>query len=174
MRDWSNDHPYNILRLINVILLFFHRIQIIMENNNASIASLIQKTYQCISGNNHTERDWQTYRTLFIPDARLTIVLKGNNTNQLLVYTIDDYIQNISQLLGDSSFFERDVQHRIEYQDSFAVVWSDYEARIVPQGEIIYTGTNCFQLYFDGNQWRIISLLWERKAKPEFFENPHS
>jgi hypothetical protein len=49
-------------------------------------------------------------------------------------------------MVGDVSFFERDVNHRIDWQDSFALVWSEYEARRSPEGAVIYSGTNCFHL----------------------------
>ena len=141
-----------------------------MHHHDQAIASLLHLTYQCISGSKPEERDWNTYRAQFIPEARLNIVLNNENKVTVSVNTVDDYVRDATQLIGNSPFFEKDVAHRIEYKDNFALVWSDYEARKSPDGEIIYTGTNCFQMIFDGHRWKIISMLWERKARPTFFK----
>lgn len=129
-----------------------------------NLEQLLHRLYECISGNSNADRKWDEYASYFLPTAQLNIV---NQQKEIVSKTVQEYIDDFISIIGDVTFFEKDVSHRIERVDSFAVVWSDYEARRVPDGEVIYAGTNCFQFLYNGKDWKVISLLWERKVRPQ-------
>jgi hypothetical protein len=129
------------------------------------LLNIIEEVYKCISGYKDTERDWDKYLTLFMPGAKLNIIYDNGNSKAVESKSVVEYIDYFLSIIGNNAFFERQISYRIEYVDSFAVVSSDYEARFSPIGPVVYSGTNCFQLYFNGKNWSIISILWERKVK---------
>ena len=138
-------------------------------NKETSVIAVVQSLYQCISGGYNAERDWRRYTSLFLPNAVITVIssTSDNNTRIIDSTTVANYIDYFIRVIGDMPFYEKEVTHRIEFMDSYAIYWSDYEARLNLSSEPIYKGTNCFQLVFHEDKWSFISALWERKLKAE-------
>jgi hypothetical protein len=140
------------------------------SNINAEelLVDVVNNLYQCLSGFSNAERNWEDYASLFSPDATIFVISNDSEKRTIESKTVSGYIDYFTHVIGDRSFYEKEVARRIEFKDSFAVYWSDYEARLSAMGDPIYTGTNCFQLYQSNDRWLVISILWERKLKPEF------
>ena len=73
-----------------------------------SIDSILAATYEVISGPAGKKRDWDRFRSLFYPGARLipTGKRQGESEVQARVLTPDDYIQRSAPRLEKEGFFE--------------------------------------------------------------------
>jgi len=57
----------------------------------------------------------------------------------------------------DAGFFEFEVGRRVEHTENIAHVWSDFEVRSKPQGEVLDRGVNSISLFFRDQRWWISS-----------------
>ncbi|HEX8920464.1 MAG TPA: hypothetical protein VF766_03235, partial [Pyrinomonadaceae bacterium] len=92
-----------------------------------SIDSILAALYDVISGPAGKKRDWDRFRSLFAPGARLIPTgprrppgsapdapLTGKEEHASRALTPEDYITRSSKLLEERGFFEREVARRTE------------------------------------------------------------
>ncbi|MFQ5550626.1 MAG: nuclear transport factor 2 family protein [Gemmatimonadales bacterium] len=125
-----------------------------------SIDAIITATYDVISGPADEPRDWDRFRSLFAPGARL---IPTDNGPQMT--TADEYAEAADQFFRQTSFFERELGRVVEQYGWIAHAFSSYESRTDPDGPVIDSGVNSFQLYFDGRRWWIVTILWDRASR---------
>src|SRR5690348_17772964 len=86
------------------------------EDDVRSIDSILAATYDVISGPAGKKRDWDRFRSLFYPGARLIPV--GRSASEVdvraRVLSPEDYIDRSSPFLEKEGFFERSISNRIE------------------------------------------------------------
>jgi len=129
----------------------------------ATIDSIIAAVYDVISGPAKTPRNWDRFRSLFIPGARL-IPTGRRPTGEVAsrVSTAEEYIQRSSPLLEQNGFFEREVSRRVEKFANIAHVFSTYESRRArDDAQPFARGINSFQLMNDGKRWWIVTIFWQ-------------
>ena len=121
--------------------------------------------YAAISGPKGQPRDWQRFRSLFIPGARLIPAMRraaGGTTPA--VWTVEDYIAEAGPRLEQDGFFEREI-HRTS--DTFGAVlhaFSTYDSRRTPDGQPFARGINSIQLYNDGTRWWVVTIYWDAET----------
>ena len=129
----------------------------------ATMDSTIAALYDVISGPAGKKRDWNRFRSLFIPGARL--IPTGKRPTGEVVSTVIDpegYITRSSKVLEDQGFFEKEIARRTEIFGDIAHVFSTYEARRkVEDKEPFVRGINSIQLMNDGKRWWIVTVFWE-------------
>jgi len=129
-----------------------------------SVDSILTATYEVISGPAGKKRDWDRFRSLFYPGARLIPTGKRPSESDVRarVFTPEEYIQRSSPFLEKEGFFERGVSNKIERYANIAQVFSTYESRHnVDDAEPFQRGINSFQLVFDGKRWWVMTILWQ-------------
>jgi len=127
-----------------------------------SIEHIIGSIYDVISGPGGAPRDWDRFRSLFYPGARLIPSRrddKGVITARVL--SPDDYVTRGKDAFAKDGFYENSIGNRIERWDHIAHVWSTYESRHAKGEKPFARGINSFQLMYDGNRWWILSVYWE-------------
>ena len=132
-----------------------------------SIDSILAATYEVISGPAGKKRDWDRFRSLFYPGARLipTGKRQGESEVQARVLTPDDYIQRSAPRLEKEGFFEHGVSNKIEHYANIAHVFSTYESRRnETDAQPFQRGINSFQLVNDGKRWWIMTIMWQGEA----------
>src|ERR1700744_4778635 len=83
-----------------------------------SIDAIVAAIYDTISGPAGKARDWDRFRSLFVPDARLMPVrvprpdATGPKHNDIAPYTVEDYIERSSPAMVTQGFAERGVANR--------------------------------------------------------------
>lgn len=134
-----------------------------MSEDRRTIDSLIAALYGTISGP-AGERDWDRFRALFIPGARLirTDRSAGEITPQVL--DVEGFISAAAGNLAASAFYEREAARRTESFGAVAHVFSTYEARHAPDTEPFARGINSIQLFADESGWRVSSLAWDEET----------
>lgn len=128
----------------------------------ASVDSIIAALYDVISGP-AGKRDWDRFRSLFIPGARL-IATGVRPTNEVVsrVMTAEDYAQRNGPFFEKSGFFEREAARRTETFGNIAHVFSTYESRHArDDAKPFQRGINSIQLMNDGKRWWIVTVFWQ-------------
>jgi hypothetical protein len=133
--------------------------------DTGSIASLLAALYAVISGGAGEPRDWDRFRALFIPGARLIptnrAIHEGRGGHPPEVMDVETFIRGSTPVLESMGFEERQIAMRVEQFGCIAHVWSTYESRHAP-GEPPFTrGINSIQLYHDGARWWVVTIYWD-------------
>jgi hypothetical protein len=129
-----------------------------------SIDSILAATYDVISGPAGKKRDWDRFRSLFYPGARLIPTGKrpGDTEVRARVLTPGDYVQGSAPRLEKDGFFERGVSNKTDHFGNIAHVFSTYESRHnEADAQPFQRGINSFQLVNDGKRWWIMTIMWQ-------------
>src|SRR5688572_27263017 len=128
----------------------------------ATMDAVVAALYDVISGPAGQKRNWDRFRSLFVPGARL-IPTGRRPTGEVVsrVRTPEEYIQGGAQL-EQNGFFEKEVSRRIEKFGNIAHIFSTYEARRKAEDEKPFMrGINSIQLMNDGKRWWIVTVFWQ-------------
>lgn len=131
-----------------------------------SIDSIIEALYASISGEKGEERDWDRFRNLFIPEAKL--IPTGVNNQGVAGYSawgVEEYIPRVKPFFLENGFIETEVTKEVQRFRNVAHVFSTYQSKNTSEGEIIARGINSIQLYDDGNRWWVVSVFWASENK---------
>jgi len=136
-----------------------------------SADAILEAVYDVISGAAGVPRDWDRFRSLFLPEARLIAVIheKDKGTNTYRRFSPEEYITRAGPFLEKEGFFEQEVHLVIEQFGPIAHVFSTYESRRNrDDAKPFARGINSFQLFHDGNRWWVVSIFWtgEREDLP--------
>ena len=127
-----------------------------------SVDAILTAVYDAISGPAGEARDWDRFRSLFIPGARL-IPTSGPSPQGYgrAVWSPDEYIERAGAGLQRNGFFEREI-HRVEERYGPVVhAFSTYESRrTAADPDPFARGVNSFQLFWDGSRWWVVSIFW--------------
>ncbi|WP_292108655.1 hypothetical protein [Brevundimonas sp.] len=132
----------------------------------ASPEAIVAALYEVISGDAGQARDWDRFRSLFHPTARL--MPSGTDREGRGVVrsvTPDEYIARSEPFLLREGFHEREIARRSERFGRILHVWSTYEtlhSRV--DAEPFARGINSIQLFHDGQRWWILSVYWQAET----------
>ena len=127
-----------------------------------SLDSILKAIYDVISGP-AGDRDWNRFRSLFVPEARLTSATRRDN-GPVLLFSVEDYARGAGGYFKTHPFYESAIANRIQKFGNIAQVFSSYASRIAPNEQPFARGVNSIQLFHDGNRWWVISILWDEES----------
>jgi hypothetical protein len=126
-----------------------------------SIEAITSALYDVISGP-AGPRNWDRMRSLFTPDAHMTVTGKRpDGTMAFRSLTPDDYVSRSGPLLEKEGFFERSIADKTERYGNIAHVFSTYESRHEKGGQPFARGINSIQLVYGWGRWWITSIAWD-------------
>src|SRR5438876_12112433 len=128
----------------------------------ATMDSIVAAVYDVISGP-AGKRDWDRFRSLFIPGARL-IPTGPRPTGEVgsRVLTVEDYVQRAGAAFEKQGFFEREASRRLERFGNIAHIFSTYESRHAKDdAKPFQRGINSIQLMNDGRRWWVVTIFWQ-------------
>ncbi len=130
-----------------------------------TIEGTLARAYDVISGAQGEVRDWQRFHDLFLPGRGMLQAVYRDAEGQARVrhITPEEYATMAQGLFDQEGFYETGLHHRSERFGSIAHVFSTYESRRDPSGEPFARGINSFQLFWDGERWYVISILWDQE-----------
>ena len=134
----------------------------------ASIDAIIAALYDVISGPAGQARDWDRFRSLFLPGARLIATGKNPQTGAVRHVAMDPqgYVERAGPGLERDGFFEREIGRREDRFGNIAHVFSAYESLHTPSDPQPFArGINSIQLYNDGARWWIVTVLWDSERE---------
>ncbi|MFN3668414.1 MAG: hypothetical protein ACK4VY_03845 [Brevundimonas sp.] len=128
----------------------------------ATPEAIVAALYESISGDAGVARDWDRFRALFHPSARLMPIggpAEGPAT--LTPLTPDEYIARAEPFLM-RGFHERETARRLERFGHMAHVFSTYDSRrAAADPQPFARGINSIQLFHDGTRWWVVSVYWQ-------------
>ncbi len=131
----------------------------------ASIDAILTTVYSVISGPAGV-RDWDRFRSLFIPEARLIAVgFNPQGEFQKTAMDVEGYISRAGGYFMENGFFENEIARRTERFGHIAHAFSTYESRHRADDERPFSrGINSFQLMNDGVRWWVVTIYWEAET----------
>ncbi len=129
----------------------------------ASVDGVIAALYEVISGPAGQPRNWDRFRGLFAPGARLIPTGRRPDGSHLMrVLTPDDYAANIGPRLETDGFFEKEIGRVTETYGGIVHAMSAYESFRTAADTVPFSrGINSIQLVNDGKRWWVLTILWE-------------
>lgn len=133
-----------------------------------SVDAIVGALYDSISGPKGQERDWNRFRSLFLPQARL-IPLRGEADGSATpqVLGVEEFVKLVRPDFQRDGFFEVEISHKVEWFGAIAHVFSTYESRKEKDGKPFARGINSIQLVKQGDRWYVVTILWETE-RPGF------
>jgi hypothetical protein len=136
----------------------------------ASPDAILAALYEVISGPAGQARDWDRFRSLYLPGARLvpTGPKKEGAGFFARSMTPDEYVLRATPFLEKEGFYEKEAARRVQRYGNIMQVFSTYESRHDPKDAPFARGINSFQLFFDGTRWWVVTVFWQAETA----ENP--
>ena len=135
----------------------------------ASIDAITTAVYESISGDAGVPRDWDRFRSLFAPGARLMPVASehGQNGRTSTVGNIspDDFATRTGDSFAQDGFYEVEIGNVTETYGDIAHRFSAYASFYTddPDEEPFNRGINSFQYLYDGERWWILTIFWQHE-----------
>lgn len=131
-----------------------------------SVDAIVAAVYDVISGPAGEARDWDRWRSLFMPEARLIALgASGDGAYQPRVMTPEDYVQMAGTRLEETGFFEDEIGRVQEEFGPVVHLFSTYQSkRNLDDPEPFARGINSFQLMHDGSRWWVVTVYWTAES----------
>lgn len=135
-----------------------------------SIEHLMAALYDVISGPAGKPREWDRFRSLFLPDGRMGVIRpeRAAATGQparagdAVFLTPDDYVVRDDPYFRTEGFFERGIHNNVEEFGNLISVWSTYESRhALSDAQPFARGINSLQIVHASGRYWIASILWD-------------
>jgi hypothetical protein len=137
--------------------------------------AIVAAYYASTSGKPGQARDWERFKSLFHPDARL-IAARGTAEGgaAAIILSPTDYVEQNKKYFEKAGFIDSEIARRVESFGYVSHVWSTYESRRAAGAEPYSRGIASIQLLKDGGRWWIINIFWDRErpdnAMPEKYK----
>lgn len=125
-----------------------------------SVDAVIAALYDVISGEAGAPRNWERFKNLFTPDARL--IPTGKNKEGKFNHrsiTPDEYVQMFTSRVT-TGFFERELHRTTEEYGTIVHAFSTYETKETKDGPVTNRGINSIQLLYDGTRYYVVTIFW--------------
>jgi len=130
------------------------------SKDTRSIESTVLALYDVISGEPGSPRDWDRFKNLFKPEARLIPTRKDDQGNLTIkAMTPDEYVQLFSSRIS-TGFFERELSRKVEEYGTVVHVFSTYETKEKKDGPVTNRGINSIQLFKDKDRYYVVNIFW--------------
>jgi hypothetical protein len=125
--------------------------------------AIIGALYASISGAAGEKRNWDRFRSLFVPGARL--IPTGGPPGQPARATMlspDEYAQRAGPSLERDGFYEVEIARTTDQFGRILHAFSSYASRRkLTDAAPFARGINSIQLLNDGTRWWIVSVYWD-------------
>ncbi len=127
-----------------------------------SVDAIVAAVYDVISGPAGETRNWNRWRSLFFPEARLISVgVNRQGETAYRVMTPEDYVELSGASLERNGFFEEEIGRTQEEFGPVVHLFSTYQSKRSPtDAEPFARGINSFQLMHDGSRWWVVTIYW--------------
>ncbi len=118
-------------------------------------AETVRAVYEILSGRADEARDWDRFRALHHPQARIVPV-----SALVEFFDVEGYIKSRTPMLTKNDFYERERSSSERIWGRVAHVLSEYDSRRTLDGEAFAQGVNSYQFVNEGGVWLITSVTW--------------
>ena len=131
-----------------------------LQSDVATIDGIVNAYYDVINGPPGYEFESERDRSLHAPNAIITRVTPGG---ELVRHGLAAEHEPLSEPY-DEGFFETEIGRIVEEYGNLAHVWSTFEIRNDPEGEVVSRGVNSITLYYYEDRWWIASWSTEQEG----------
>jgi len=160
--------------LTAILFCFFAAITIQAQEPNTNylekvttLDSTLETLYSVISGEKGEERNWELFKFLFKPEAKL--IPSGKNrqgTFGVRYLSPDEYIKSSGKWLVENGFFEKEIHRTTNTFGNITQVFSTYESfKSKTDKKPFMRGINSIQLLNDGKRWWVINIYWTQETE---------
>ena len=134
----------------------------------ASPEAIVEAAYAVIARAPGEPFDWDRFRSLFLPEARL-IPNSEQRQGSFDVLSPEEFIAWVNEFMppagseNDQGFQEEQISAEVERYGDIAHVFSTYQSHLWDSDEILGRGINSFQLVHDGDRWWIAGIVWDEE-----------
>jgi len=131
------------------------------QSDVATLDAILHAFYETVSGPCGQPRDWDRFRSLLLPGARLMpiVSIPGEKAGIRFLST-EDFIHRVEPIFATEDFWARESSRQTETFGRFAHVLSFYESLRSPDGPPFERSANSIQLFNDGLRWWIVNVMW--------------
>ncbi|WP_421787963.1 nuclear transport factor 2 family protein [Hyphobacterium sp.] len=130
-------------------------------DDDAAIDAVIDDLYAVISGGVGEARDWDRFRSLYLPGATMSVASPGEaGTGSARIITPEEYIESNGPVLSEIGFTESETGRAVYRYGGMATVLTAYEATRADRDELFLTGVNTIVLMRVEGEWKIASIAW--------------
>ena len=129
----------------------------------SSVDAIMTAVYDVISGPANTPRDWDRFRSLFIPEAKLTpIGIDSTGAIRYLSWSPEEFVTNSGPFLDQNAFYEIELHRKQERYGNMVHAFSTYASyQSLEDEEPFNRGINSFQLLHKDGRWWVVSIYWQ-------------
>ena len=135
--------------------------------------ALVREVYRLISGGPNETRDWDAFRRLHAPNARLSAMVRqlppdslaNGSRPAMVIMSVEDFVRQVGPELERDGFWEEEVGHVTERYGHVAHVMSAYVSRRTPDGEPFDHGVNSIQLVYGDGLWWVHNVVWDNGSR---------
>jgi len=128
--------------------------------------AVIDCMYAVISGPAGQKRNWDRFRSLFLPGARLILaIVRKGEPPRARILDVEGYIRRTNPIFEKESFWEREISRKTQTSGKIAHALSTYESRRAMKGKAFQRGVNSIQLFQDGKRWWIATVMWNTERE---------
>ncbi len=138
----------------------------------ATPEAVVAATYASINREPGAAPDWDRFRSLHHPDARLAPMAEQRG-GRSEVLSVEEFITWLDEATAasapigspaDQGFYEEGIHTVVQRYGDIAQVMSTYTKRFATGDEILGRGINAFTLFWDGDRWWILSIAWDEES----------
>jgi hypothetical protein len=133
---------------------------------------LLASLYDVISGPAGKARDWDRFRSLFLPDGRLGVIRpdipatrdEPERRGDIVFLSPDMYVERDDPYFKAHGFFEHSIANRVEEFGNLVQVWSTYESRrAADDAQPFARGVNSIQIVHAQGRFWLASVIWDEE-----------
>lgn len=131
-----------------------------LESDVSSIDGIINAYYEVISGPAGHNYDAERDRSLHGPQAIITRITPDGTLQR------HDFATEQVPFMEPypAGFYESEIGRIVEEYGSLAHVWTTFEIRNAPDGDVVSRGVNSISLYYAEDRWWIASWATEAES----------
>lgn len=143
------------------------QINVIDSSKVKTLDSTIKTLYNVISGEKGVKRNWELFKYLFKPGAKLIPSGQYNdNIYKVRYMSPQDYIESSGEWLIKNGFFEKEIHRDVNTFGNITHVFSTYESFVsATDKKPFMRGINSIQLLNDGKRWWVINIYWTQESE---------
>jgi hypothetical protein len=127
-----------------------------------SPAAIIAALSSSISGEAGQARNWDRFRSLFVPGAGRMIVTRVPKTGpaDVTVLSMEDYIARSSKG-APAGFYEIPIAYEMQSFGRMTHVYESYGLHHTRDDQPYVRGVNSWELLFDGTRYYVLQVYWD-------------
>ena len=145
--------------LLFLILLFMSSSAIGQEAREAEVQKAVDTFFESFH-----QRDTVRLRAMLAPDVTLHSIGADREGNPVMrAEPMDTFLASIARIPDTVQILEKLLDYQVRVDGNMAHAWTPYAFYL--DGAFHHCGVNSFQLYHDGEAWRILHIADTRRVE---------